>query len=112
MFKRRYLWFVCLLALAFHPQTANAITRDSKELQLTGAPAPDDQAVAGNVKAALQNSTSLGQAVSGVNFDVKKAVVTLTGGVATADEKEAIEQAVSKCSGVAQVDNHITVTNS
>jgi osmotically-inducible protein OsmY len=112
MIKIRHVLIVSALAFAFCPQAVNAMPGDAQELKQPGVSTPEDQEITSNVKAALQNSTSLGQAVSGVNFEVKQGVVTLTGVVASADEKTAIEQEVSKCSGVAQVKNQITSANS
>ena len=71
-----------------------------------------DQKLAGDAKALLQNDTSLRQAASGVQLDVREGIVYLAGAVATEKEKEAVEEKVSTCPGVTQVVNSVEVMNS
>ena len=90
---------------------ADYATADMRTIQDVTRATPTAQDIELNhqVKGALQNDTSLGQAIGGVQLKTVQGVVHLKGTVTSEAERHAIEQKVSSQPGVIQVKNFIHI---
>jgi osmotically-inducible protein OsmY len=68
-----------------------------------------DQTVVQQVSQQLQADPSIASVVSGIHVNVSSGKVTLSGSVATEQQKSAVASAVERATGVSEVENNIQV---
>lgn len=110
--------FSCVFSLAFTAASDpydNSVNSSSNQMQMVAEQNPGGpvNTVDKDIMDKVQKKIGAGwfsKGYEGVKYSVNNGVVTLTGSVATIDEKNKVEEKVKAIDGVKSVDNQITVT--
>jgi osmotically-inducible protein OsmY len=94
------------------PQTSTTINNNQSTLQTQIEPTASDTALISQVRAALNNDTTLVAVAPAIQVTAQSGTVTLSGNVSNDQQKQAIEHIVKGTSGVVTVNNQLQISSS